>query len=233
MGHIEDMLTVALLSFSAIPSRKLFECILFATVRDAGMSTSNRVFTHYMLGFLSMPISEVYALTPFIVRAYVLTCTATGFSIHAIPMHVNTFHALCSCTRLVHTTWQNRRINSSGEAEELIRSNWMQLRREAHCAHMKALQVLCTLDADLVHTLEDDEGNVLPTKDMNAAQLFAYKTIRSLAKANTHRLCEFNDELVWVWGHPVWTGELPLERTHTNVLSVYSCIRIIGKASLL
>jgi len=64
---------------------------------------------------------------------------------------------------------------------------------------------------------KNPDGLVLPKKQIPLEYRARFSCIRHLEKPNTHRLLEYVIEQSLGWAHPVWMGELSLERAHQKM----------------
>lgn len=215
------MLHVAFVSLSSKDKRHQFENTLLALVREAGYASQNRLFCDHNRRVLPMSLSNLYALTPFAARVYAnVTVVSTETEENARFMSI--YNSLFSCARLISVTWQPyvSKLIGIGVANTPIDifKYRMNLLDSCFRTHFANLTQLCKFPADLVESMILGSGEKRRVNDMNHSQRLAHDIIQILSKPNTHRMRELYIQLLIMWPHALWLGELSLEKVHQRII---------------
>ena len=216
-SHFRDLLLIGFLSLATKEKRRKFEKGLLELSRESGFITQNRLFCTEKRRVLLMSLSHVHALTPFASCIY-----SSMFSLDELQnKHAVIRDTLSSCHHFISIVWQPYVSRLVGECRSMSAAEIEKFRRNAveskFRIHWKNLLKVCIVSDELEQSMLLNSGQLRPVKEFNFEQRLAFDTIRILSKPNTHRIREFFLQLIFLWPHAVWFGELSLEKVHQRI----------------
>jgi len=78
--------------------------------------------------------------------------------------------------------------------------------------HWGNIEILCNVPEEMEIACKDKDNVTLSKEKIPIEYKAKFQSIRYLEKPNTHRLKEYIIEQLQGWSHPIWMGELSLER---------------------
>ncbi len=119
----------------------------------------------------------------------------------------------------MNSIWQCRILPStSNETENGEDLSSMDLYVERQYLHFfEILKEFCSQTDFTKHTYVNPEADIDRTLHNPSLVVLYHTCLQLVSKPNVHRLYEFHAQSIMMWRHPVWVGELSLQRAHRTV----------------
>jgi len=218
-GHFSDLLNAAFCCLPTTPSRKKFEKAMLSLMATKHQPQQARLYSYEKSRLLKMSTTQKYVLLPFVPLAYAVTINGLdGADVDAEPItspHSEyrklILEALVSLCSLVGCIWCIPRWSTSNLApyDDVLKSTFR--------CHWRNLAMLCDVPEAMELACKDKDNVTLNKKKIPKEYKSRFMCIRYLEKPNTHRLHEYVIEQILDWSHPIWMGELSLERAHQKM----------------
>jgi len=169
----------------------------------------NALFSRRDWTFHTMPISDCYRLVPVFGDAFRWITSKATDSIDIRRYQSKLLDLIVSFTRLFGNIWAREMNDRVGRIER------------AHRDYCLKFDKLNEVDSEMMAKCLSGGGKGGKGKGkkgkLSQTHNLRCSVISTLDKPNTHRIREFAIEQSLFWDHPVWVGELSLERTHQRV----------------